>query len=192
MADVCRVKNLGSQPLIGAYDSQPYRIDPEETGLLDVECAKKDFGDWTLRNWGEGKNFRFDEFQRIRGLKGIMEGSMVPTGNRTKEGTWEEVPSNLLLDDRMPKVEITLMDGSKVITVLEDPEGRTLPLENASQVDQAHAIESMQEQIAKLTDALDSMKNQQAHVEIPKDTPQSKRPQQKKSDVVGSQIAAGE
>lgn len=189
MAQICRVKNLGSKTLVGAYNSEPYRIDPGETALLDVECAKKDFGDWEERNYGEGRNYRLDEYARIRGLQGIMEGARVPTGEFDEDGRPIEVPSGLLLDDRMPKVEIHLADNSKVTTVLEDPEGKTLPLDETGGPDQVRAIESMQDQIKQLQDALESVKNQQNHVEVPKDTPQSKRPQSKKPEVLGSQVS---
>lgn len=187
MANICRVRNLGSKPLLGAYDSQPYRIDPGETAIIDVECAKKDFGDWECRNFGEGKNHRLDEYHRIRGLMGVMEGARVPSGEYDEDGRPVEVPSGVLVETRLPKVEIHLADGTKVVSVLEDPEGRSLPV--ASELDQTRAIESMQEEIKKLSDALDSVKNQQNHVEIPKDAPSSKRPSPKKPEVVGSQVS---
>jgi hypothetical protein len=188
---VVRVKNLGKVALRGAFDGTAYVIEPGESAILDEECAIKDFGDWGQRNYGteESTQYRKAEYLRLRGLYGVMPGTRIPSGKFNADGYPLEVPSEVLLAERMPKVEITTMDGRKIPTVIDDPEGNELPLEGGDSTDQNRAIEAMQDQIASLKDALESMRSQVPELDIPKDSPQGQRPKARKAEVLGSQVA---
>lgn len=193
--DIVRVVNKGTEDHVGTFDGKPYRIPAGGEALLDKEAAIKDFGNWDARNLGSEPRLRKreHEVQRLRGLRGVVAGSKIPVmvggkGKYKDDGYPEEVLADQVWRERMPNVEIYLMDGTKVTTVLEDPEGTTLPLEDAPQEDLARTINAMKAEMEKMQRAFESTLEKQAQVEVPVDLPENApRPKPKKAEVVAAQ-----
>lgn len=192
--DLVRVRNLGDRPINGAYGGTGYLIPVGGETLMERECAIKDYGDFDARNLSmteEKLRFRDREFRRIRGIYGVSPGARIPVVDSGGRPTLDEkgVPQETLADtvymDRLPKVEIYLMDGTRVTTVIEDPEGETLPLEGASETDKDKALAEMKRQIEALTQSVVSM--QEGKTQAPVDSPQTDRPKPKPAKVTASQ-----
>lgn len=203
MADVVYVVNNGDKPHEGKLNGVPYVIPTDgERHIMDREAAVKDFGDWTARNLGPRPRDRKrdKEYTRILGLYGLHKGAMVPARSENgqavieDDGRVKEVLSDNFRSKWLPKVEIFEQDGTKAITVIEDPEGKTLPLEGAAAEDVTRVVASQDERIAALERQLQETYNltaaSQETVSAPKDEPKTaKRPQGRKPEVTASQVS---
>lgn len=157
--DMVRVRNLGDENLRIAYDSKATVIPPGQDGFVAKEAACAHFGVWWSQPGGRPID-RKEEARRVKGLYGCFPGSPV-------EGDWE---------NSKPKVEIYEMDGTRVSTVIEDPEGVNLPV--TERQDDSHlrtTVQAMQEQLEKMQSQLDqkdSIISQGIATELPQeDTP---------------------
>lgn len=176
MADIVRVTNLGSEDFKGAFNSQPFTIPAGGDAIIDREAAIIWFGDWTVRNLGteQKHQFRRMEVERLKGLYGShyddpRDDPRIPAPLYAQE-KWAQ---------NKPFVKIEETDGTKVITILEDESGSTLPIADAPAHDVAAAVAAMQDQIIKLQDAV--AEAQGAAVKAPTDSPE--RGQRKRGPV---------
>lgn len=198
--DLVRVKNVGDTTLEGAYGGVGWLVHPGGELVMETEAAKKDWGDWDTRNLSKTEGhlrFRDREFRRVRGLYGVTPGARIPVVDRNgvpeldENGRPKEVLADTIWRERVPKVEIYSMDGTRFTTVLEDPEGADLPMDGTPSDDKDQAIAAMQSQIDKLLNAVADM--QTKSVDLPKDTPESApRPQPKKAKVSAAQSVSSE
>lgn len=143
MADLVRVRNLDSKSLRIAYNSQPTVIGAGQDGFVDREAACAHFGVWWSVKGGRPID-RTEEYGRVRGLYGSFPGA--PQDANTP--SWEDVK---------PKVEIYELDGTKVSTVIEDPEGEAIPV--TERQDEGHmraTVEKMREQLEEMQRKLDT------------------------------------
>ena len=196
--DIVRVHNLGDTTLDGAYGGVGYMIRPGESAMLETEAAKKDFGDWDARNASkteEKYRFRYREYLRVRGLYGVTPGARIPERDKNgrpvlnEHGIPKEVLADVVWQDRIPKVAIELMDGTKVVTVLDDPEGTDLPAGEGEGMETDLVIAQMRADIEKLTSALEKV--QATPVDIPVDLPETApRPTPKKAKVAAAQTVS--
>lgn len=192
--DLVNVTNVGDKPIEGSYGGNGYLIRPGETVAMEVECAKKDFGDYDARNRSKTEKrlrFREDQLNRIRGRYGVTPGAKVPISDENGNPSYDEkgVPKEILADliwkDRLPKVEIHKWDGSRVVTVLEDPEGTNLPPGDDAEPDEKDAaIAAMRAEIEKLSSAVVEL---QSTPKAPVDSPAAPRPRPKPAKVTASQ-----
>lgn len=192
-----KVRNLGDKTLSGAFGGQPYSIPPGEEVFMEVECAKKDYGDWDLRNLHPTEDrlrFRVKEYARVRGLYGVTPGAKIPILKDGEPvfnaaGVPEEVLADQVWRERVPKVAITRMDGTPCVTVLDDPEGKDLPAAESSSEDKDLALAEMQSQLRKLQESMEAM--QGSKVSIPVDDPETApRPVAKKAKAVAAQTVS--
>lgn len=166
MADLVRVKNLGDRPLRVAYNSKPIVIPAGQEIPMEKEAACVHFGNWELRNFPELsdpelRDARTLEYKRIRTLYGFHE--LV----EDSEGTFQS---------SVPKVEIYEMDGSKVVTVLEDPKGDTLSVSGSSVTDKDAILQAMRDQMAAMQSQMEELENRPPEVpdvDVPVDSPET-------------------
>lgn len=193
--DIVKVRNLGETDHVSAYNGERFVIRAGGELTIEREAAVKDFGNWEARNFSQTDarlRHREREFRRVRGLYGVHEGAKIPVRGPdggpvlNKDGIPEETLADTVYRERLPKVEIYLMDGTKVTSVIEDPEGKDLPLDDAPAGDQVNAIASLQAQIKQMEGALSSLLDKQTQIEIPTDSPQPK-PKASKPKVVSAQ-----
>ncbi len=176
MADIVRCRNLGSQDFKGSYDNKPFTVPAGSEAIIDREAAFIWFGDWNARNLGQDQKhqFRRMEVQRLRGIYGAnyddpREDPRI-SDPRTADEKWAF---------NKPHIEVYETDGRKLITVLEDESGTTLPIEDAPAEDVASAVAAMQDQINRLQAAVEEA---QGHdVKAPTDSPE--RGQRKRGPV---------
>lgn len=189
--DLIFVENLGSEPITGAFNSNGFLIPPGERVMLDRVAAMKDWGDWTKRNWGREphKRERDAEYRRIRGLYGVHEGARVPNGH-DKDGQVIEVSSETILAERLPKVALFELTGEKIIGILDDPTGESLPLETADEDVLSKMVASQDDRIAKLEAMLEQALVDRSSIEAPVDSPDTApRPKASKPKVTASQVS---
>lgn len=99
---VVEVRNTGDVDYIDGFNSRRYRIPPGRGLLVDIDAVKLWVGDWTLRDVSLTEHPRADEVNRLR----------VRTGHYHDP---YPLPSLHL--------ELYSVDGDRIWTVLEDPEG---------------------------------------------------------------------
>ena len=166
MADIVRVKNVGSADFHGAYDNRPFVIAPGSEAIIDREAACIWFGDWNARNLGpeQRHQFRRMEVERLKGLYGAHYDD--PRDD-------PRISAPMYAEEKWaanaPHVEIYETDGTKVTTVIEDPTGSTLPIENAPAADVAAAA-TMQKEIERLQSAVSELQGRD--VKAPTDSPE--------------------
>ena len=161
MADYIRCKNLGSKPLRLGYNNRVTVIQPGEDGIIDRECACIHFGNWERRNYQRLSDGRwmYERREELRRLKG-------------QAGSDDEGRSALEHDDvwqaRKPKVEI--WDGNvKVVSVIDDPEGSSMP--EPVQSNMGEQIAWLQKQIQELQGKLLDSQTEDEMPDIPEDSP---------------------
>lgn len=158
MAEWIRVKNLGDKALNLAYNNRSTIIPPGGEGLVDREAAATHLGCWWAIPGGrrvfdaQGKVIghepaREDEVKRVKALYGCFPGG----------------PAEQEWDERKPKVEI-YDDGGKVSTVIDDPEGASVPITEVNEGQMRESLLRMQQQMAEMRAQLDS---QEFPVQLP-------------------------
>lgn len=181
MADVILVKNVGSDPFDVRYNSRSTIIPPQDTAIVDVEAAKLWFGDWDARNVGkeERHQFRSQELARLKGLYGAhYDDDMRQPDPRIPEPLFAEQK----WDRNQPRIELYEQDGTRIISVLDDPKGDSLPLEDASSDVLARTIEQMQKQLEDMNQRLLKAQEAQSTMDIPTDSPET-APQRRRGAV---------
>lgn len=197
LAGYVTVRNLhDDRELKGSYNSEPWVIPAGKSAVLPREAAIIAFGDWEsrpgirVRNPDTGlyeHNAREVEFARIRGRCGVAEGAVLELDGK-------EVPSEALLEDRLPKVQIEEMDGTKVVTVVEDPKGEGLPVEGSSMLSTQELLARLEEQQKRHAEEIERLKQQAFNVatsntEMPDEDKPSTRRKPSKPRVDGAQVA---
>lgn len=138
--DFVRVRNTGDRPLRIVYDSKVTTVAPGQEGIVAREAAKIHFGDWEVLD-DERRPWRTDEYRRIRGLAGCNEHGVSAMNDLR---IWEE---------RQPHVELYEGDGTRIVTVIEDPAG--LQRKAVVEVDRDAQLKFLQEQVELLMAARD-------------------------------------
>lgn len=179
MTDFVRVRNVGDTDLRLAYNSQPTVIPAGQEVPVDRDAAATWFGDWTRRNVPELQNpefrdARLNEYNRIRTLYGFHQ--LEPESEQTFKA-------------KVPQVEIYEMDGTKVTSILEDPDGKDLPIVGSSNLDKEQLLSAMKDQMDAMAQKIAEMEDPHPDIEVPQDTPETAarrgRPRKAPIDVTG-------
>lgn len=170
MADIVQVENRADQDFKGAYNSKVFIVPAGKKTIIDREAAVIWFGDWNTRNIGSDPRtqYRHRELERLKGIYGAhfddpREDPRIPEPLRAEE-KWEANKPNIALFDT---------DGSRIVSIIEDPEGAQLPLEDAPAEDLAAAMATLQAQMAEMQSKLIAAQEAQSTNQIPEDTPES-------------------
>lgn len=139
-SDSVRVHNTGDTDITGGFNNRRFLIPPGGSAIVPREAAYVNFGDWTRRD----NNPWFPRSVELERIRGRYAG---------------EVPS----------IEITEMDGKKVVLLWEDPEGTRLPELTGAQSMQQQ-MDQMREEMARLRTRLG-----EDDPEIPEDSPEVAR-----------------
>lgn len=162
MAEMYEVTNLGDSELRCAFNSRLTVIGPNETKLLDRECAVIHFGDWTRRG-----DARRDEYRRLRGQAGCLPGALI------YDDDGNPVNPDVLWAQIQPKVVIKEYAGDEVVTVLEDPDGDRLSMQGAPEQDKERMLQQMRAQLDRLESELSSERAAKDAVHVEEDSPQT-------------------
>lgn len=179
------VKNLGERPFVGRYNNFSFTIPPGESAIIPKEAAIIHFGDGPFFRRDPVTNRSRDfEVARVRGKYGCVDGT---EGADTR---WDAVK---------PRVEITeLVEGKPVkwITVIDDPEGLTLPLETGGPTAEQR-LALMEREMERLRHQVgqESFDPNEILDDTPENAPKRGRPQRAKVMVpseIEELLAAGE
>lgn len=157
MADTVRVHNKGTKDLSLAHDSKLTVVPAGGDGFIERECAIIHFGNPAVRNnpaapHQDDRDARKMEYQRVLAL-------YVSLGDGVSRDDLSVLPS----------AEVYELSGEKWTTVLEDPEGKTLPVQGAPEPEKENLIASMQSQIQRLQEQIDQATSQP--IAVNEDTP---------------------
>lgn len=125
--DVVKVTNLGTEPLVDAYDGEVTVIGVGEYAVVPRVAANLWFGNGSIRNddrsWSRGQ-----ELHRIRVRYGVSDAA---------GDTWLA---------KCPKVEVTTLAGDPVPTLLDDPDGKAVTDAVSSISDQERLYQMIEQQ----------------------------------------------
>lgn len=181
MADVVICKNVGDKPIDVRYNSRSTVIEPGESGIVESEAAKLWFGDWDQRNIGkdERNQHRTAELERIKGLFGSLFDDDIRNPDPRLE---KPLLAHQKWERNRPQVELYNQDGTRIISVLDDSTGATLPLDEAPTDVLARTVEQMQAQITAMEQMLAKAQEAQDTLSVPTDSPDTS-PQRKRGAV---------
>jgi hypothetical protein len=133
MSDMRRVRNIGEEPLVDAFDGAHYWIEPGKDAVVPLEAVDLWFGDNTFVDEMH-RRYRNDEYLRLR----------IRYGANDDEALWEQ---------NKPKVQVLTLDGDELETVLSDPGGdKVTPTETT--VDEKRELWQLIEQQQRELNAL--------------------------------------
>jgi hypothetical protein len=115
--NLVKITNTGAVPFVGKWSGQRFEIRPGETKLVPEDAAWH----WTGRHWLVG-NRRREELDRLK----LLYGAHYSLDDLTAEELWER---------NKPSLEVWTLDGDKVTTVIDDPEGRTVTPSSESEAE---------------------------------------------------------
>lgn len=143
--EVVRITNGMSQPFVGKHDGQPYRIAPGGSAIVPVEAMWHWCGRPHLVDRPPTRLDRKGEVSRLKVLYGAAFPDPPELGGATEEEKWER---------NKPLLEVYDLSGERIVTVLDDPEGRHLTPATETELEKQvlkDTIESMKAQLAQLT-----------------------------------------
>lgn len=136
--DVVRLRNIGSEPWTGKYANQDYRIAAGSEAIVSFAAACLWFGHPDAIDVDDRNRYRTDELDRLRVRYGVYDG--------TKE-QWDEAT---------PNIEVHDLDGNRLITIIDDPDGAHLSPAQSSVQEKV----AMQEQMARMAQQMKAMQAQ--------------------------------
>lgn len=129
---IVRVRNVGDKPFNGKFSNQLYTILPDSEAFVPWDAMALWMGNPDVRDVGRNRD-RTDLYRRLRVRYGVYEH--------------EDRLVNL------PKLEAYDIDGRRITTVLDDPEGKTVTAASASTADQ----ENLRSQVNALSSQLQAV-----------------------------------
>lgn len=104
MATIVRIKNPTRSTFTAKYDGEAYTVPAGSESIVPIGAMITWAGDPSLRNHNARQKFRSEEVTRLHTKYGAYEN----------EKLWER---------NKPKVEFYTMDGERIWTVVDDPDG---------------------------------------------------------------------
>ena len=179
MADVIVARNRGDKPFEVKFNSRITTIPAGGEAIIDREAAVVWFGDWEARNVGKAEmhQFRSQELARLKGLYGAHFDDR-PGDPRT--------PEPLTADEKWvrycPQIELYNTSNERIIGILDDPTGHSLPLEDAPSDVLAAAVNRMQSEMEDLKAQIAAANEAKATIDIPVDSSENS-PQRRRGNV---------
>lgn len=137
IGDIVRVVNEGDQPFTIGWDSKQYKLEPGKDAFVPFEAACLWFGDprsgnavASLRNQHGLVSFVPDRDTEVRRLR-------VKYGN---------IGGDERFVDPAPSVSVYDLEGDRITTVLDDPEGANVTVASPSVAEQSDLVALVQKQ----------------------------------------------
>lgn len=140
--DVVRVLNHGDREFVGGYDQQRYVVPAGGQSIVPRDAAQHWTGRWHTFDREHHKE-RTVEYERLMVLYGIFADETTSIEEK--------------METNIPKLEVTDLDGNKIVTVLEDPHNDFARPADTTQVEKdllEQQIAKMQRELSSLTSAL--------------------------------------
>lgn len=146
MGDVVRITNQGTEEFRQRYGGKLYRIPPGSTAIVSFEAMCLWLGHPDAIDIDKKRRYRSDELRRLHVKWGVYEHH-----DRAAE--------------LFPKLLVEDIDGNRIITVVDDPEGRHLTPDVQTRAERDRLQEqmaAMQRQMAALQAQLQQQNNEDA------------------------------
>lgn len=134
MGDVVRITNQGTDEFRQKHGGRLYRIPPGSTAIVSFEAMCLWLGHPDAVDIDKKRRFRSDEFRRLCVKWGVYE-------------------HHNLADERFPKLLVEDIEGDRIITVVDDPEGKHLTPDVQTRAERDRLqdqMQAMQRQMAAL------------------------------------------
>lgn len=120
-----RVRNIGSTPFVGKYDGATFRIVPGSEGFVPFAASCLWFGHPAAMDLDDRNRHRTAEVERLRVRYGVYEADKVKDVPGIKDVAGHPDLGNTAdaFLTLTPDVEVFTVDGDRIITVIEDPDG---------------------------------------------------------------------
>lgn len=124
--ELVRITNDDDVPFIGMFNGQRYIIKPRSETVVPFEAMCLWMGNPNSRDLDAKRRDRTSEYRRLRVKYGVYE-------HNDRE-------------DQLPRLSAFNMEGEKIVTVLDDPEGKNITTTAATVQDD----ESLREEVVRL------------------------------------------
>lgn len=133
---LCRIVNEGDEPFTSKWEGNTFTIKPKSEIMVTLDAANRWTGNAATVNDGK-VNARREEYNRLRVLYGAYEN----------DEKWVKNQPHLAVYD---------LDGNRINTVIEDPEGTRLTATPADKTTRSmqEQLEDMQRQMEAMTRAI--------------------------------------
>jgi hypothetical protein len=120
-----RVKNLSDEPAYFTYLAKDYRVNPKTEGFIPYQAMALRYGH-PMSGLEEYKDpvygtvpARSYELRRLEGMWGVSSFTAREPGN-------EGLSMVQIIQSRAQKLEFYALDGTRILTVVDDPDGDSL------------------------------------------------------------------
>lgn len=146
--EMVRLVNKGTEPFTDIYDNVRYTIAAGSEGFAPWEAMILWFGDPRARDADDRHKDRTDEYERLRQKYGVYH----------EDGKFAEV---------VPHIEVYSLDGQRITTVAEDPEGVpsniSIPATPTNPAETVAKLAAMEKRLNELTAAIGTLPEEQAN-----------------------------
>lgn len=157
VGSIVKVQNIGDRIFRGWWDLAEYVIPPNGTEFMPFEAMKLFFGDPRaidkVRSQRDNKGlvaFLPDRAGEVRRLRLMYDhGFGEYTGKEGPDVVWEH--------NKIPHVRVETLDGVQIMTVLDDPAGRSVLPAVATQAEEADLRETVIRQGRLLQSLMDRL-----------------------------------
>lgn len=148
---VVRVQNVSQSIFRDAFDGQQYVIPAGAAAIVPVNAVKLWMGDWTKRNLDAVMRERDWEVERLKiRLAVYSDGWCATHGSRSGKRPDEQCRCEGIRPLPEPALEVFDMAGTRISTILEDPEGLGLDPVVSGDVEKERLLELLREQQMRL------------------------------------------
>lgn len=147
--DVVRLRNVGATDFKAQYANIPYTVRPGQETVVQFAAACLWLGHPDAVDVDEKRRYRTDEYLRLMMRYGVYDGSPLP---------WETAK---------PSVECFTLDGDRLVTVVDDPEGKHLSPATSSLAERERMLDQMarmQQQMTAMQAQVDAKAREDASV----------------------------
>lgn len=137
--EVVKVLNKGESDFRDGWDGQQYTIKPGQDAFVPYDAILNWLGNPAAIDYSESQRDRLSEYTRLRVRYGAYEN----------DGAWE---------DNKPSLEVFTLDGKRITTVVDDPEG----LDITPEIQTKRENMLLADRLALLEEELKQVRSQQA------------------------------
>lgn len=139
--DIVRVKNVGEERWTDKFNNQRFVIDPGRDAVVPFAAVCLWLGNPDSRNKPGGQQHRRLEYNRL----------VIRYGGADNPELWERA---------VPKLEVYDFDNNRIMTVVDDPEGKGVHTSSSTVEEQ----EILQKKVDELTRSLTAMRQRMEDV----------------------------
>lgn len=143
-----RVKNVGDKPFKDGYANQTYEIKPGKEAFVPFDAAALWFGHPDVYDVSPRQRARFDQWKRLRTKYGAFD-----VAAKGENGVQVVTSADQMWERNKPQVEVYTLEGKRLTTVIDDPEGKTIGANEEQDVQNAGLI-ARQEYLERELEAL--------------------------------------